>query len=114
METETETVPSLVHLRGGAVNHAESLQARALMRLEDAVEISDQKSIDPVLIRPFPINCFHHFLETDPVEVVETVKRSILDRSPQPFPATLHCIHSISKNGCMVRHLLPTLRVHFV
>lgn len=65
-----ETVPPFVYLRGSLVNRAEMSRARASTQLEDAVKISDQKSIIQVLIRSFSTDRFHRFLEDETVETV--------------------------------------------
>lgn len=44
METEMQTVPLVVCLRSGAINHAQTLHARALIPTKDAVKISDENS----------------------------------------------------------------------
>lgn len=65
--------PPAVYLRGGAANHAENLRARALIQSKNAVKNSDHKSIVEVSIRSFPTNRFHRSLQTETVEMVETV-----------------------------------------
>lgn len=75
-----ETVPPISYLRGGAIDHAQNLRARALIRSEDSVNISDRISIVQASIRAFATARSHRFL--DQTGTVDTVDY-------EPLPATL-------------------------
>lgn len=58
-------------------------QARAVIRPEDAVEISEENLVVQVTIRLVPTDCFDCCLDAETMEMVEAVDF-------RPIPATLH------------------------